>query len=309
MVHMKSILNSLMLLFCISNMNAAPLNDELVVLHSVTTSQMNAIASPAIGSLVFNTDDENIYERNATAWKKFSADGSETKIIAGNCAEVSGIGTTTNPYVVKDKNLGETQSSAGTTCKQILDNGCNVRDGVYWINPDGGNTANAFQVYCDMSGGGWTKVGYTNDFIDKKYFGSNDAWRWLSTNFSLSLTDTQINNIRAVSTEGKQTYIGKCDGVLHYYYNNGGNYNWAFGFRLHTGVETTYGQQNYAVGSTAININVIQDGCKTNKSNSLDTIFEINDTRVPVINVYSNDTGGSTETFGSPLISNPAWFR
>jgi len=306
---MKKITISYFISSIIFLLNAAPLNDELVILHNVTTIQMNAIASPAIGSLVFNTDDENIYERNATAWGKFSADGSETKIVAGNCAEVSGIGTTTNPYVIKDKNLGETQATAGTTCKQILDNGCNVRDGVYWINPDGGSTTNAFEVYCDMSGGGWTKIGYVSDFIDKKYFGSNDAWRWLSTNFSLSLTDTQINNIRAVSTEGKQTYVGKCDGVLTYYYNSGSNYNWSFGFRLHTGVETTYGQQNYAVGSTAININVIQDGCRTNRTDSLDTIFEINDTRVPIINVYSNDTGGITETFGSPLMSNPAWLR
>ena len=305
---MKKITISYFISSIIFLLNAAPLNDELIVLHNATTAEMNAIVSPTIGSLIFNTDDNQVYEHNVTTWHKLSNNGSETKIIAGNCVDVYGIGTITTPYIIKDKNLGETQSAAGTTCKQILDNGCNVRDGIYWINPDGGSTSNAFEVYCDMSGGGWTKIGYASDFIDKKYFGSNDAWRWLSTNFPLSLTDAQINNIRAVSTEGKQTYIGKCDGVLHYYWD-GHDYAWAFGFRLHTGVETTYGQQNYAVGSTAININVIQDGCKTNRTDSLDTIFEINDTRVPVINVYSNDTGGTTETFGSPLISNPAWFK
>jgi len=119
------------------------------------------------------------------------------------------------------------------------------------------------------------------------------------------LSDTQINNIRAASTEGKQIYVGKCDGVLHYYYNDGATHDWAFGFRFHTGFETVFGEQNY----TGININVIQDGCNTNKTYSSDTIFEIQDKRVPVINVYSNDTGGTTETFGSPLTSNPAWFR
>jgi len=305
MVHMKFILNNLILVLCMTSINAAPLSDELIVLHSATTVEMNAIASPIQGSLIFNTDNNEVYERNTTAWNRISSDGSETKIVAGNCMEVTGIGTTSNPYIVKDKNLGETQATAGTTCKQILDNTCLARDGVYWVNPDGGSTTNAFEVYCDMTGGGWTKVGYTADFIDKKYFGSGDNWRWLTSNFSLILTDTQINDIRTVSTVGKQTYVGKCDGVLHYYYDDGSTYDWAFGFRLHTGFETVYGQQNY----TGITINVIQDGCSTNKTYSSDTIFEIQDKRVPVINVYSNDTGGTTETFGSPLTNNPAWFR
>ena len=293
------------ILLSLLQLHSAPLSDELVVLHNATTSEMNTISSPTQGSLIFNTDDKEIYERNTTAWNKISSDGSETKILGGNCMDVTGIGTTVNPYVVKDDNLGETQATAGTTCKQILDNACLPRDGVYWINPDGGSTANAFEVYCDMSGGGWTKIEYANDLEDKKRFGSSDTWRWLDTNLLLVLTNTQINNIRTVSTEGKQKYISQCDGVLTYYYNSGGNYNWAFGFRFHTGYETVFGQQNY----TGININVIQDGCKTNRTDSADTIFEINDMKVPIINVYSNDTGGSTETFGSPLTNNPAWFR
>jgi len=305
MVHMKSILNSLLLLLCISTINAAPLSDELVVLHNVNTIDMNGISSPIEGSIIFNTDDKEIYERNATAWNKISSDGSETKIVAGNCMDITGIGTTSNPYVVKNKNLGETQATAGITCKQILANGCDIRDGVYWINPDGGSTVNAFEVYCDMSGGGWTKIEYSSNFVDKKYFGSGDAWRWLVTDFPLMLTNTQINNIRAASSEGKQKYVGQCDGVITYYYDAGNNYNYAFGFRFHTGFETVNGQQHY----TGININVTQDGCRTNRSDALDTIFEINDIRVPIINVYSNDTGGITETFGSPLTNNPAWFR
>jgi len=286
-------------------LDAAPVNDELVVLHNVTTVEMNAIVSPVQGSLIFNTDDKEVYERNATSWQRISNDGSETKIIAGNCMDVTGIGTVSSPYIIKDKNLGETQATAGTTCKQIFDNACLPRDGVYWINPDGGSTSNAFEVYCDMSTGGWTKVEYANDLEDKKYFGSGDAWRWLATDFTLKLTDTQINNIRAASIEGKQTYIGKCDGVITYYYSAGANYNYAFGFRFQTGFETVFGQQIY----TGININIIQDGCATNRSDSSDTIFEVTDIRVPIINVYSRDNGGTTETFGSPLTNNAAWFR
>jgi len=282
-----------------------PKNDELLILHSVTTTQMNAIVNPIEGSLIFNTDDHEVYEHNATAWKRISSDGSETKIVAGNCMEVTGVGTLNNPYIVKDNNLGETQSTAGLSCKQILQSGCQTRDGIYWINPDGGSTDNAFEVYCDVKNGGWTKIEYAQDLTDKNYWNTGDARRWLPANFTLNLTDTQINNIRAVSTEGKQTYVGQCDGVLTYYYNNGSNYDYAFGFRFHTGDETVFGQQNYP----DTNITVIEDGCATNRTDALNTIFEIYDIRVPIINVNSRDSGNGSETFGSPLTNNPAWLR
>lgn len=50
---------------------------------------------------------------------------------------------------------GSTQASAGATCKAILDAGNADGDKVYWVDPNGGGTTDAFRVYCDMSGGGW----------------------------------------------------------------------------------------------------------------------------------------------------------
>ena len=63
--------------------------------------------------------------------------------------------------------LGTDNNCAGVTCKDILDGHSSTpSDGTYWIDPDG---SGAFQVYCDMFGGGWTyesvgvpfRIGYT----------------------------------------------------------------------------------------------------------------------------------------------------
>ena len=201
-------------------------------------------------------------------------------------------------------NNGQTQATAGLSCKKILDDGYSTGDGTYWIDPDGdGDTSDAFEVYCDMSGGGWTRIEYANDLPHQAQFSGGDSWKWLPNNFNMTLTDQQINDIRAISTEGKQHYHGTCEGVIHYEYQNG-NFSYAFGFRFHNGDETAHGQQNYP----NTNITVSNDECISNDNTLRSTDFDIIDIRVPVINVYSRDNS-SSEEFGSPLKQYPAWLR
>ena len=53
---------------------------------------------------------------------------------------------------------GSTQQQAALDCKTIKANVTDANSGMYWLDPNGGGTGDAKQMYCDMAsdGGGWT---------------------------------------------------------------------------------------------------------------------------------------------------------
>ena len=55
---------------------------------------------------------------------------------------------------------GSSKNTPGESCQIIAQAGCATGDGLYWVDPDGGGAATAFQVYCDMTAkdGPWTLV-------------------------------------------------------------------------------------------------------------------------------------------------------
>ncbi len=201
----------------------------------------------------------------------------------------------------------------GLTCDDILDMGRSAGDGDYVIDPDGyGTGLDPFLVTCDMTtdGGGWTEIAYADDLAFQQWFTGGDAWRYLPSDFSFELSDAQIAAIQALSAEGYQEYVGRCEHVIHYYYTDGGTYGYALGFMFFDGTETPRGQASYA----PYDISVASDGCKGNggEAGSLTktTDFVIESPLVPVLNVQCRDCGDAfPEQFGSNLTDNPAWLR
>ena len=187
-------------LVCFMNLYAVvPDSGDLVQLHSVTTAEMNAITSPVGGSLIFNIDDKEVYERNSTAWQRISSDGSETKIVAGNGIIVTGSGTTVDPYQISIKTPYDCASGAQTfsSCSVVTSN----IDGAYCIDHDGVGGNTPYMVYCDMNtdGGGWSRVVRTTG--NNHQFGQlNDSIIYAATtdNTGIYATYDRIKNFSKV---------------------------------------------------------------------------------------------------------------
>ncbi|MEC9071433.1 MAG: fibrinogen-like YCDxxxxGGGW domain-containing protein, partial [Myxococcota bacterium] len=74
---------------------------------------------------------------------------------------------------------GQGPENPGLSCLDVVAKGFGAGDGVYWIDPDGAAGDGAFQVWCDMTNGGWTLVLKLsdNDTSSFKY----DSGQWSSS--------------------------------------------------------------------------------------------------------------------------------
>ena len=94
-----------------------------------------------------------------------------------------------------------------TDCKFLLDGG-NVADGLYYINPDGRTPC--FQVFCDMTNGGWTviqqrvddSVSFNRNWAEyEEGFGEPSGNFWAGLQHMHSLTNSTYGTELVITVE------------------------------------------------------------------------------------------------------------
>ena len=97
---MRAILSIILLLVLKVGLAQVPDANLLVNIHAATLAEINAIANPLEGSLVYNSDDKFLYQHTGSSWQKLTPEGNETKIVANGNVAISGTGTSGDPYTV-----------------------------------------------------------------------------------------------------------------------------------------------------------------------------------------------------------------
>ncbi|MBI4702949.1 MAG: hypothetical protein HY744_17675, partial [Deltaproteobacteria bacterium] len=141
-----------------------------------------------------------------------SACGNSEICSAGKCTLVCGGGTTkcgnqcvntqTDPANCGACNVACAKSEQCTggkcvgtlkSCKAILDGGKSVGNGLYTIDPNGGDPADAFQTYCDMTtdSGGWTLI--LNRLVDSDNTGQPNLGQKLGSFSDARSSNWQFN--------------------------------------------------------------------------------------------------------------------
>ncbi len=74
--------------------------EELMQIHNVTTTEMNNITTPQIGSVIYNSTENTLFFYTGSMWKKMRSSGTKTVINAGNGMTVTGNGSSSTPYTI-----------------------------------------------------------------------------------------------------------------------------------------------------------------------------------------------------------------
>ena len=140
-----------------------------------------------------------VSDTSITATVPAQPSGGARSVTVTNTAN-GGAGTLAGAFTAQAS--GDSQANAVANCRVPLGiTGGSVGNGTYWIDPTGGDTGDAVQLYCDMAfnGGGWTLVAQGCD-SNAAATGSirTNPLQYVASNWKLS--DANINNIRTAGT-------------------------------------------------------------------------------------------------------------
>jgi hypothetical protein len=118
--------------------------------------------------------------------------------------------------------------AGGKSCLAIKTANTSAADGVYLLDPDGGDTSNAFSAYCDMTsdGGGWMKI---LQYVNMPYTPTAAAVGTIAVAgipAMAKLSDANVNSISVLGTSREYRIQGPtASGGKKLFMKQSGNWN------------------------------------------------------------------------------------
>ncbi|EGD78879.1 hypothetical protein PTSG_11789 [Salpingoeca rosetta] len=259
--------------------------------QNITTAR-TSLASE-IGALQARADDHdgNIANHEDRLSSVESAIAALPPALTKINAVTSGIGSASRP---------------GRTCSHIAFERSPemLPDGPYWIDPNGGSIADAFQAFCNMTAGGETVIAPAANvtFMDYRDGSVPEERAWFASpsfggsRFTYEIADDQLNALIQHSTSARQTATFSCRGVVIWKTPGGSiDPNFAAWFRAFQDTDDSLIWKPYSSVFPAPQVPL--DDCSLNSGSSrLTTMFEFETNSpqfLPIVDISLTDDGAS----------------
>lgn len=194
-----------------------------------------------------------------------------------------------------------TKENPAETCKDIALAEPESKDGLYWIDPNGGNTNDAIEVHCNMK----KQETCIHAKPDKVYrgtyspkHGTSGPYRWFSHDlrdgraFTYKTDSSQMRFIRLKSTQGTQTITYHCKNSIAVYDESSNSYDQALKLLGDNDVEITHNGSH----GKSYTVNRREDGCRrstmwTRWARTKLTFSTSRTERLPIVDVAPFDNG------------------
>jgi len=181
--------------------------------------------------------------------------------------------------------MGRTKDNPGRSCNDIWLCHPDFPSGNYWIDPNGGCSADAIEVWCDMAHEGATCIKAKKSQERAKRYRSESDDSWFGDygfKFDYNMSIPQWNFLRLLSSEARQRFTYRCESSIGWEDENQNNYDKAVLLLAANDEILTYGNAY---------ITLIKDTCKDGKGKG-EVVLDIETSEVdllPVIDYRSLD--------------------
>jgi len=192
-----------------------------------------------------------------------------------------------------------TRVAPGRTCADLAIANPKMKDGVYWIDPNGGSIKDAIEVYCYIKQHKTCVVPKPEMYSKGRWFDQpSENLSWFSgdarggNEFTYKIDRSQLTFLQLLSSEASQTITYHCKNSAAYFDASSHSFNNAAVF------ETNNDMRLSATGQLKQRYTVLSDDCQYKKNSWASTVFEFKTTktvRLPITDVGLKDVGDDQE--------------